>query len=744
VIEDALIGCRNGRVTSAPRSASFTANHRIAVVALALALGSLGLVARPAPAGAASSPSRIWVASGGDDNAAGTQDAPVATLTRARDLVRSARADDPNRDVVVEVGDGVLRLDRPLTLGPKDSGTRAHPVVYEAAPGAHAAISGARRVPNSAWRRDPDRPGVWRAHVGDVATRDLFVDGTPAVRARTESNPSGFRPQWNAGGADSGIAFLPTDLNPANYRDPTTWQGIDHVEAVANLQWKQAMVPVTGVTAPRGDTPGLLTMAPAAWANANLFRSPTDPNQITIWSFFAVDHFENSLSFLDAPREWYLDRAHGELYYQPAPWEDMSRVDVELPVLETLVRGQGTGTKPLHDVTFRNLAFTGATWNAPSGPQGFVEDQAGFRIVGNACAPNTFGHCQDPEPTPGNLEFDHAQRLRFERNAFADLGATALRLGTGTQDTLVAGNTFAQIGSAAVALGGISAADHHPADDSQTTRDDTITRNLVQHTGLGYAGAPAINVGFALRLRVTENVIRSVPWAGISVGWGWGLLDPGGYPGVPGATQGMWGDWPTPTINRNAVIADNDISDWQRVLNDTGAIYTTGMQGSSFDDGMAISANFAHDRAPAAFGNTFYNDGGSRWVTVKGNTSANNPINTTRLAPPSIAGDPLPLSPAFQLVNGLPYGSDIGGCRTYGDIRYLDNRWFQPPVQAQIVAGALEYAAIGDLTALVGKVDAQVPQPYSPDGFFNICPFTFDGVSHPSNLTFAGNTVLPG
>jgi len=65
-------------------------------------------------------------------------------------------------------------------------------------------------------------------------------------------------------------------------------------------------------------------------------------------------------------------------------------------------------------------------------------------------------------------------------------------------------------------------------------------------------------------------------------------------------------------------------------------------------------------------------------------------------------------------------------------------------VQAQIVAAALEYTAIGDLTSLVGKVDAQVPQPYSPDGFSNICPFTFDGVSHPSNLTFSGNTVLPG
>lgn len=51
-------------------------------------------------------------------------------------------------------------------------------------------------------------------------------------------------------------------------------------------------------------------------------------------------------------------------------------------------------------------------------------------------------------------------------------------------------------------------------------------------------------------------------------------------------------------------------------------------------------------------------------------------------------------------------------------------------MQAQIVAAALEYTAIGDLTSLVGKVDAQVPQPYSPDGFSNICPFTFDGVSH--------------
>lgn len=78
-----------------------------------------------------------------------------------------------------------------------------------------------------------------------------------------------------------------------------------------------------------------------------------------------MTRFENALEFLDSPGEWYLDEEGGWLYYKPQPWQNMRAADVELPVLEALIRGRGTATKPIRNVEFRGLTFSYATWLQP-------------------------------------------------------------------------------------------------------------------------------------------------------------------------------------------------------------------------------------------------------------------------------------------------------------------------------------------------------------------------------------------
>jgi hypothetical protein len=34
-------------------------------------------------------------------------------------------------------------------------------------------------------------------------------------------------------------------------------------------------------------------------------------------------------------------------------------------------------------------------------------------------------------------------------------------------------------------------------------------------------------------------------------------------------------------------------------------------------------------------------------------------------------------------------------------------------------------------------------RPYSPEGFFNVCPYSDQGVSYPTDLTFSGNVIYP-
>jgi len=81
---------------------------------------------------------------------------------------------------------------------------------------------------------------------------------------------------------------------------------------------------------------------------------------------------------------------------------------------------------------------------------------------------------------------------------------------------------------------------------SQFTKDNLISNNLVENIGVEFYDAPGIFVGVTTRTSVTHNTILNVPWSGIAIGWGWGLIDPNGFPGLPHATQYFWGVYNTP------------------------------------------------------------------------------------------------------------------------------------------------------------------------------------------------------
>ena len=69
------------------------------------------------------------VAPQGRDTNPGTADAPFATLERARDAVRAARATD---GATVEIHAGTYVRSESFKLGPQDSGSATAPVVWRA------------------------------------------------------------------------------------------------------------------------------------------------------------------------------------------------------------------------------------------------------------------------------------------------------------------------------------------------------------------------------------------------------------------------------------------------------------------------------------------------------------------------------------------------------------------------------------------------------------------------------------
>ncbi|MBT3376499.1 MAG: hypothetical protein HN742_01440 [Lentisphaerae bacterium] len=114
------------------------------------------------------------VACKGDDANPGTAASPFRSLERARDAIRAL----PERDhpITVWLHGGTHTLDRPLRLGPQDSGTAASPIAYRAIPGERAILSGG--TPITGWRQGND--GVW--HTRLPKARDPHFGRPPKPR----------------------------------------------------------------------------------------------------------------------------------------------------------------------------------------------------------------------------------------------------------------------------------------------------------------------------------------------------------------------------------------------------------------------------------------------------------------------------------------------------------------------------------------------------------------------------------
>jgi hypothetical protein len=324
---------------------------RSAVVACFVAVATaatLGLTGGPATA--ASGADTLHVAPDGSGSACGTQD--PCSLTTARDradaLVPAAAG-----DVVVELQGGTYRLTAPFQLGVQDSGRPGHPVVYRAAAGQTPVLSGATKV--SGFQEVDAAKHLYRAKVpAGTASRELFVNGVRAVRARGPKNPSGF--------SVTATGFTTSD---PSY---TTWTEPAEVEVVQNNGWKQMRCPLASIT-PSASGGSDLTVDPGCWNNNHTsVPNPSFPfNGAGLPRLDGVSRLENAYQLLGTPGQFYLDDSADYLYYVPRAGEDLATADVELPVASELLDASGTPghLAPLNDSDWR-ADYTGS-WGYSSG-----------------------------------------------------------------------------------------------------------------------------------------------------------------------------------------------------------------------------------------------------------------------------------------------------------------------------------------------------------------------------------------
>lgn len=530
----------------------------------------------------------FYVSPGGNDANPGAKDKPFATIEKAKQAVRAINRDMAG-DIVVELHGGTYALDRTLVFDAADSGFNGHDVIYRAAKGKTPVLSGGRKV--TGWQ--PDRDGRWKAPAPVALFRQLYVDGKPAVRAQGQA-PANLELAGDDG-------YTTTDVGMADWKNP------DDLELCYLTIWSHARCKVQGIK--RDGDRAVITMLQPYFTHAKTKEGVQVSNPGHIQKIYV----ENALELLDEPGEWYLDRKTKTVYYMPRPGEDMSKIDVVVPELETLVALRGTLDKPVERIQFEGIAFEYGSWLRPS-RIGHGEVQANFIIDSgpDRSFPRGGGleniHNENLK-SPANIVLHAAKHVRFDRCTFARLGGAGVDIEYGSQDNVVCGCRFFDIAGSAVQVGDVLKDDHHPDDPRKIVKNNTVENCYIHDCCLDYNGGVGVFAGYTEGTVIAHNEITRMPYSGVSVGWGWGEEDAGG--GNPDYyVQPFKYDTPTPA--RNNRIEYNFIHHVMQTMHDGGSIYTLGNM-----PGSVIRGNHVHDNPGTPGG--IYLDEGSGFIEVTGN-----------------------------------------------------------------------------------------------------------------------------
>ncbi|HEX4226878.1 MAG TPA: fibronectin type III domain-containing protein [Pseudonocardiaceae bacterium] len=538
------------------------------------------------------------------------------SVTNAQQQVRQLDQ-NMHRDIKVNLAGGTYRLAAPLQLTARDSGSNGFNVIWAAEPGATPVLSGGRQI--TGWHlTDPSR-NVWSAPApANLQTRQLYVNG---VRAQRASGPLPVKLTVTPTGYTASSDAMASWRNPGDLEFVYTggapyWS----LKVGGEGAWTEPRCPVASIS---GTT---ITMAQPCWDNSTKRIQRTDGSgrSYNLVHNGNLDngtipaYVDNAYELLDQPGQWYLDSSAHQIYYIPRAGEQLSHADVEAPVLQQLVTGQGTATAPVHNIEFTGVQFSYATWLTPSTGDGFSEVQANYTMTGQG-AYATQGLCQfipggscpygNWTKEPGNLSFSYDSDIQFLNDAFVHLGAAGLDLGDGSRSDTVQGSVFTDISGNGLEIGGVDIPE--PTSQAQHTSSVSVLDNHLYDLPVEYRGGVAIDVGYAEHTLISHNQIDHTAYTAISLGWG-------GWPDKISVAA-------TPNYSNNNTVSDNQITDAMQMLADGGAIYTQGITGTSMADGEHLTGNVISGILDN--GHAMYCDNGCTYWTADDNVLVGNISN---------------------------------------------------------------------------------------------------------------------
>jgi len=276
-------------------------------------------------------------------------DGPFATLQRARDAIRQLKTSEglPEDGVTVWIAKGTYCLEQGLKLTAEDSGETAKPIIYRARPNEQVRVTGGRSV--TGWQK-----------ISNPAVLDRLQPTARVGVVQADMKAQGITDFGKLRSRGFARSTSPAALEVFFQDDPMTL-----------AQWpNKGFLKITGYPERVGDNHGGTMGKLDAGFNYEADRPDkwADANDIWVHGYWAYDwansyehvatidtqkrliktsppygnygfragghggrfYFLNILEEVDEPKEWYLDRSAGILYFWPSTLLEQSTVVVSL------------------------------------------------------------------------------------------------------------------------------------------------------------------------------------------------------------------------------------------------------------------------------------------------------------------------------------------------------------------------------------------------------------------------------
>ncbi len=508
----------------------------------------------------------IMVAPDGDDSNEGTVNAPIATLEKAKELIKTI---DTDETITVWFREGTYFIEDTVNFTAEDKQN----VLYRSYPDEKVEFTGAKAI--SGWSETTIN-GV-NAFVTDVDInseedyfRSLFKGNRRLSRSQYPKNDvfkiadpaidEGIPSEWNVEFFTHSLAFYAHKDNVLDFAN------IGDVEVIVMHYWCDEHLPLHSVDVSTGRIETTKTTA---------MTLRVDDNYI----------FENVKEALSLPGEWYLDRTEQKLYYIPEEGDTTENTVLYAGVTEQIFTFNNA-----KNIEFQGIDFINTDWEPVDG--------AFFRDIFNETHP-LYGnikyggeHPQAAFEVPAAILISASEGINFTDCFFENISYTAVKFENASQNCNITSSMFNEIGGNAIFIHGDFVV---PA----STKNINVKDCHIGYYGRIFNNAIGILLTHAIDCELSNNEIHDGWYTGISVGWSWGYAD---------------------NSTNNIRIKDNLIYTigygW---LSDMGGIYTLGIQPDTVISGNIIY-NVGCDEGDYGYGGWgIYLDEGSSYMTVENN-----------------------------------------------------------------------------------------------------------------------------